>query len=74
MTLVYCCDDCGNVSRFDNSGDGKCNECGSLMSKATESALCDEDKKTLFDSDETEGTETTKVVNLDTNNRDLLSK
>ena len=74
MSLIYRCTNCGNVTRFDKSGDGKCDDCGSLMNKTCDGDLCDEDKKTLTDKDETGGSDPTKVVDLDHNNKDLLSK
>ncbi|MFH1749419.1 MAG: hypothetical protein ABH837_00745 [bacterium] len=74
MSLVYRCTDCGNVTRFDKSGDGRCDECGALMNKTSDNVLNDDDKKTLIDKDETGESQTTKTVDLDHNNKDPLSQ
>lgn len=71
MSLVYRCTNCGNVTRFDKSGDGKCDECGSLMNKTTDKALSSDDKNVLSEKDDA-GVEITRVVNLDHKKKDLL--
>ena len=74
MSQVYRCTNCGNVTRFDKSGDGKCDECGSLMNKTTDGNLSEEDKGTLLDKDSAGETGINKTINLDHKNNDLLSK
>lgn len=74
MSKVYRCTDCGNVTRFDKSGDGKCDECGALMDKTTDGALCDDDKCVLAEKDGEESIDDIKAVDLDTKNQDPLNK
>ncbi len=75
MSYVLKCPDCGNITRFDKSGDGKCDKCGEIMAKIEEEKLKEKDRKILAENDiQGDPNEINQCINLDNQNKDILEK
>ena len=73
MKKIFRCQECGNVTYFDEAGDGRCTDCGEIMENTSEDKLSDEDKKTLAEeADKVD--ELDKTTDLATDGKDILDK